>query len=104
MVSCGMVPHYFNNGSLEIDFITVMGGNVGAIEVKSGNNKQSKTLKSLKTKYKVARLIKFETGNVHRDDTGIEHYPLFACGFMRCLFPIPVDLYYNVSDVTEEFK
>ena len=100
MVSCGMVPHYFNNGSLEIDFITVMGPNVGAIEVKSGNNKQSKSLASVKTKYKVARLVKFEEGNISIDESGIEHYPLFACGFIRSLFPDPrVDLSYDFGDV-----
>ena len=103
MVSSGLRPYYFNNGSLEIDFISVLGGNVGAIEVKSGNNTKAKSLKSLKMKYKVARMIKFETGNVHRDDLGIEYYPMFACGFLRCLFPDPrVDLDYDVSDVVDE--
>ena len=97
MVSCGLIPHYFKNDSMEIDFITVMGPNVGAIEVKSGNNKQSKSLKSLKAKYKVARLIKLEEGNIHVDVDGVEHYPLFTCGFLESLFPEPrVDI--SLSD------
>lgn len=103
LVSRGLKIHYFKNNSFEIDFITVMGPNVGAIEIKSGNNKQAKSLRYLKQKYKVARMMKFENSNIFTDDSGIEHYPLFACAFIDALFPDPViNINLNVSELIKE--
>ena len=53
---------YFERKSkLEIDFILNLGGKVTAIEVKSGNNKQAKSLNSILANYKtVTRYMKFE--------------------------------------------
>lgn len=76
---------YFEKaGKLEIDFILNLNGVVTAIEAKSGNNKQSKSLYSILDNYKtVRRCIKFEKDcNVYIDDKGIEHYPLFMIMFI----------------------
>ena len=62
---------YFERKSkLEIDFILNLGGKVTAIEVKSGNNKQAKSLNSILANYKtVTRYMKFEKDcNVYVDE------------------------------------
>ena len=76
---------YFEKKSkLEIDFILNINGVVTAIEVKSGNNKQAKSLKSIIDNYKtVGRYIKLEKDcNIYMDDNNIEHYPLFMIMFI----------------------
>ena len=76
---------YFERKSkLEIDFVLNIDGKVAAIEVKSGNNKQAKSLDSIIKNYKtVTRYIKFEKDtNIHVDEEGIEHYPLFMIMFL----------------------
>lgn len=91
---------YFRKGSLEIDFITVLGSSVSAIEVKSGNNRKSRSLDSLKEKYGVKRRMKFEKSNIWTDDKGIEHYPLFTSSFIDALAPKPrIDLSYDIEDL-----
>ena len=69
---------------MEIDFILNIDGIVVAIEVKSGNNKQSKSLNSIANNYKtVTRYIKLEKDtNIYVDNLGIEHYPLFMIMFI----------------------
>lgn len=78
------IMYYEKKSSLEIDFILNIDGIVTAIEVKSGNNKQSKSLVSIVSNYKtVSRYIKLEKDtNVYVDDLGIEHYPLFMMMFI----------------------
>ena len=76
---------YFERKStLKIDFILNIDGKVTAIEVKSGKNKQAKSLKSIIQNYKtVRRYIKFENEcNVYKDKENIEHYPLFMIMFI----------------------
>lgn len=76
---------YFEKKSkLEIDFILNINGVVTALEVKSGNNKQSKSLNSMIENYKtVSRYIKLEKDtNIYVDKYGIEHYPLFMIMFI----------------------
>lgn len=76
---------YFERKSkLEIDFVLNLDGKVTAIEVKSGNNKQAKSLKSIVENYKtVTRYMKFEKDcNVYKDEENIEHYPLFMVMFV----------------------
>lgn len=76
---------YFERKSkLEIDFILNIEGVVTAIEVKSGNNKQAKSLVSIIDNYKtVSRYMKFEKDcNVYKDENNIEHYPLFMIMFL----------------------
>lgn len=78
------VMYFEKKSSLEIDFILNIDGIVTAIEVKSGNNKQSKSLNSIINNYKtVSRYIKLEKDtNIYVDDFGIEHYPLFMMMFI----------------------
>ena len=76
---------YFERKStLEIDFILNIDGKVTAIEVKSGKNKQAKSLKSIVQNYKtVTRYMKFERdSNIYKDEEKIEHYPLFMIMFI----------------------
>ena len=78
------VLYYEKKSQLEIDFILNINGIVTAIEVKSGNNKQSKSLNSIINNYKtVSRYIKLEKdSNIYIDKLGIEHYPLFMIMFI----------------------
>ena len=76
---------YFERpGKLEVDFVLNINGIVTAIEAKSGNNKQSKSLYSVINNYKtIKRYIKFEKdSNIFVDGKGIEHYPLFMIMFL----------------------
>ena len=78
------IMYYEKKSRLEIDFILNIDGVVTALEVKSGNNKQSKSLNSIVNNYKtVSRYIKLEKDtNIYVDDNGIEHYPLFMIMFI----------------------
>lgn len=78
------VMYYEKKSQLEIDFIVNINGIVTAVEVKSGNNKQSKSLNSMVNNYKtVSRYIKLEKDtNIYIDKFGIEHYPLFMIMFI----------------------
>ena len=77
---------YFERKStLEIDFVLNIDGKVTAIEVKSGKNKQAKSLKTIIQNYKtVTRYMKFENDcNIYKDEENIEHYPLFMIMFIQ---------------------
>ena len=77
------LTYFERRGTLEIDFVLNMDGRIVAIEVKSGNNRQSKSLDTVMSeRYNVDRGIKLKQSNVHIDDKGIEHYPIFAAAFM----------------------
>lgn len=78
------IMYFEKKSKLEIDFVLNVDGVVAAIEVKSGNNKQAKSLKSIIENYKtVSRYIKFENNtNVYKEENGIEHYPLFMIMFL----------------------
>ncbi|MDR0309387.1 MAG: ATP-binding protein [Candidatus Methanoplasma sp.] len=80
----GIVLTYFEKkGRLEVDFILNLDGTVTALEVKSGNNRQSKSLDVVMSeKYNVGRGIKLENTNIYVDEDGVEHYPLFAAAFL----------------------
>ena len=85
LAKCGYGLTYFERkGTLEVDFVLNLNGTATAIEVKSGNNRKSKSLDSIMSdKYKVKRGIKFENSNIYVDGKGVEHYPLFAAAFIR---------------------
>ena len=78
------IMYYEKKSQLEIDFILNIDGVVTAVEVKSGNNKQSKSLNSIVNNYKtVSRYIKLgKDSNIYVDNLGIEHYPLFMVMFI----------------------
>lgn len=76
-------PMYFGDKDLEVDFVTAIGSDVVMIEVKSGNNKTSKSLDSVMSRSKGhMRGIKLERTNILIDRDGVEHYPLFAAAFI----------------------
>jgi len=80
------LTYFEKRGTLEVDFVLNLGGTATAIEVKSGNSRQSKSLGSVMFgKYNVRRGIKLEDTNVFVDEKGVEHYPLFAAAFMRSM-------------------
>lgn len=82
------LTYFEKNGSLEVDFVLNLNGVASAVEVKSGNNKRSKSLSVVMSdKYRVKRGIKLENSNVFIDDGGVEHYPIFAAAFMDSLAP-----------------
>lgn len=79
---------------IEIDFVTDLGGELAAIEVKSGTNRGSRSLSKLVTDpryriYDIHRRIKLENSNVFTDELGVEHYPLFAAAFMDSMVRRP---------------
>lgn len=75
------LTYFERRGTLEVDFVANLNGTVAAIEVKSGSNRQAKSLGVVMTRYGV-RGIMFERSNIYVDDRGVEHYPLFAAAFM----------------------
>ena len=86
-VKQGIDLAYYERKGSEIDFITNMDGIVTAVEVKSGNNRQSKSLDALVNgPYRIGRAIKLENSNIEKDGKGIIHYPLFASAFMNAVF------------------
>ena len=78
------VTFFERRGKLEIDFVVNKDGLSTAIEVKSGNDKRSKSLQSLIDNYKtVKRYQKYELrDNPGIEENGIEHYPLFMVMFI----------------------
>ncbi len=93
MIACGQKVYYFETNRdgaprLEVDFITMLGSELAAIEVKSGKYRRSSSIRKLKeTSYgtNVRRYIKFYNGNIIGDDPEFEHYPLFCAGFMDAM-------------------
>ena len=73
------------NGSdkMEIDAVIDCNGLV-CIEVKTGAERPYPSLSKTFGDDAISRRIMFEKGNIHRDEDGTEHYPLFASAF---LFP-----------------
>ena len=96
LVSSGHKLYFYSNSSrensndrMEIDFLISKSKitnkhNISPIEVKSGKNKQAKSLKSIIQNYKtVTRYMKFENDcNIYKDEENIEHYPLFMIMFI----------------------
>lgn len=99
ILSCGLRPYYFERNrrvgesvdGIEVDFMVNMDGQLVAIEVKSGKNKSSSSLKKLisddrYSMYHVDRFLKFGLSNILVDEYGVEHYPLFAAAFMDSMY------------------
>lgn len=76
--------HFERKSTLEKDFVLNIQGQAIAIEVKSGKNKQAKSLASIIQNYKtVTRYIKLERDcNIYMDKEKVEHYPLFMIMFI----------------------
>lgn len=90
---------------MELDFVINLNGDVTAIEVKSGNKRQSKSLnRAISGEYKINRAIKLAEGNIMTDQFGVEHYPLFAVSFMDDASPPdlgPMDYLDDLSDALD---
>lgn len=67
------------------DFVIELGGELCVIEVKSGKHRDAPSLRKAGAHFDVDRRIVFERSNIHVDDEGIEHYPLFAAAFVESL-------------------
>ncbi len=87
LICNGYVPFFYEkqNSTLEVDFVINIGGDVVVMEVKSGQDKRSKSLTTLMKNHTVKRAMKICDGNVFIDDNGVEHYPLFG----PCFFEEP---------------
>lgn len=91
LVKSGYNPRFYKkNGGpdmMELDFVTTLGSEIAVIEVKSGKKRTAPSLGKVDRFYKVGRRIIFERSNIYVDESGIEHYPLFASAFFDELEP-----------------
>ena len=76
--------YFERRGKLEIDFVLNIDGQATAVELKSGNTKMAKSLKSIVQNYAtVTRYIMLEKDTrIYRDEDGVEHFPLFMMMFL----------------------
>lgn len=94
LVSQGLPTYYYelnekDETRLEIDFVTMFGEEIVAIEVKSGKNIRSASLNKLRTSEHgkhVSRYIKFTDSDISVDEYGVEQYPIFCATFARSMF------------------
>lgn len=80
---------YFSHDDprMEVDFLTVIGGRLCGIEVKTGSKRRCSSLNRLMSQYNASGVM-FETRNVFEDEKGVRHYPLFAASFMDAIDPV----------------
>lgn len=87
LMKSGFETWYYrkNNGPgmMEIDMIIELGNEIAAIEIKSGKHRDTPSISKVDKVFNVERRIKFERSDIHVSEDGIEHYPLFASGFVR---------------------
>lgn len=87
LMKSGYPPMYYRKdkgaGRMELDFVEEFWDGIAVIEVKSGKNRIAPSLRKVAGLYDVARRILFSSDNVHVDEEGIEHYPLFASAFIN---------------------
>ena len=85
----GYIPRYYrkNNGPMmmELDFVIELGSELAVIEVKSGKDRDAPSISKAGKIADVKRRISFEKTDVFVSDDGIEHYPLFAAGFIDAM-------------------
>jgi predicted AAA+ superfamily ATPase len=81
-IICSYYINHKNPGRMELDFVIDLGPDVTVIEVKSGKSRDSPSLSKTLDDDRFDRRIKFEKINIHVDEDGVEHYPLFAAAFM----------------------
>lgn len=71
---------------MELDFLITTVDGLVAVEVKSGSNRNCRSLNKVMDRYGLDGIM-FETRDIHIDDKGVRHYPLFAAAFMDCIDP-----------------
>ena len=87
------------NDRMVLDFVTTVNGRVTAIEVKSGKNRDARSLNKSMKRFGIDGIM-LETRNLFVDDKGVRHYPLFAVAFMDCIDK-PVDMTFDIPDAEE---
>lgn len=87
LMKAGIQRNYYIKRSgkdmMELDFVVDLGSEVAVIEVKSGKDRSSPSLRKTVGDGRFQRWIMFERGNIRVDVDGVEHYPLFAAAFVR---------------------
>lgn len=87
LMKSGIQPRCYRktNGKnrMELDFVIELGLDLCVIEVKSGKDREFPSLRKVSDVFRIDRRIVLEKGNIHVDDEGIEHYPLFAAAFIK---------------------
>lgn len=81
LIKKGYTPYYYSkkDSTLEIDFVIGVAGKVWLIEVKSGQNKRAKSLRTMMSQRVGNRAgIKVMNGNIMIEENGIVHLPLYA--------------------------
>ncbi len=95
MAKAGLEPRYYSKnkgaGRMELDFVLEFWDGVAVIEVKSGKDRTAPSLQKAGSLFDIARMIMLEPGNIRVDEDGVEHYPLFACAFIKDMDPAPED-------------
>ena len=87
LMKSGIQPRCYRktNGKnrMELDFVIELGLDLCVIEVKSGKDREFPSLRKASEVFRIDRRILLEKGNIHVDEDGVEHYPLFAAAFIR---------------------
>ena len=86
LMKAGVSRNYYLNrkepGRMELDFVAELGPEIVAIEIKSGKDRSAPSLSKTIGDSRFDRRMKFENSDIHVDEDGIEHYPLFAIAFI----------------------
>ena len=86
LMKAGIARYHFINrkepGRMELDFVIELGPDIVAIEDKSGKSRTAPSLSKTLSDSRFDRRMKFENTDIHVDDNGIEHYPIFAAAFI----------------------
>ena len=92
----GVEPCYYLNrrepGRMELDFVAELGSETAAIEVGSGKDRSAPSLSKTAGDDRIQRRIAFGGSNIHTDENGIEHYPLFAAAFIKDMAEPPPEI------------
>ena len=87
LMKSGHIPRYYrkNNGPMmmELDFVIELGQELAVLEVKSGKDRDAPSITKASMIPDVKRRISFERTDIFVSEDGIEHYPLFATGFVK---------------------
>ena len=85
ITKAGYVPRWYRKNSgdnrMELDFVLALGGETAAVEVKSGNERDSVSISKAHSVFGIEKRIMLEEGNIMSED-GVSHYPLFASAFI----------------------
>ncbi len=86
LMKSGHIPRYYrkNNGPMmmELDFVIELAAEIAVIEVKSGKDREAPSISKANRIPDVKRRISLERTDIFVTEDGIEHYPLFAAGFI----------------------